>query len=132
MLRDLRGHIRSAEFAEAARGPDCAGAFTRRSKLPLPILIAALLCQRNQARQAGLDHFFGNLADHAAPEHVASNRAFARVRSRLRSGALTDLNDRLVERAAAMAPSWRGLRVVAADASVLATEAAQLLCYQTC
>ncbi len=83
-------------------------------------MIAALLCQRNQAQQAGLDHFFANLADQAAPKRVASDRAFARARARLRADALTDLNHRLVERAATMAPSWRGLRVVAADASVLA------------
>jgi hypothetical protein len=83
-------------------------------------LIAALLCQRNQAQQAGLDHFFGSLADQAAPERVASDRAFARARARLRAHALADLNDRLIERAAAVVPLWRGLRVVAADASVLA------------
>ena len=82
-LRDLRDHIHSSEFAAAARGPDEASAFTRRRKLSLATLIAALLCQRNQAQQVGLDHFFGNLADQAAPERVAS-RGLRGLGSRLR------------------------------------------------
>ena len=88
--------------------------------MPLPTLIAALLCQRNLAHQAGLDQFFANLRDQAAPERVASDRAFARARDRLRADALSALNDRLVERSARVIALWRGLRVVAADASVLA------------
>ena len=51
---------------------------------------------------------------------VASDRAFARARARLRVDVLGGLNDRLIERAQAVVPLWRGLRVVAADASVLA------------
>ena len=47
ILRDLREHIRSVEFAETAREADAQRAFTMRRKLPLPALIAALLCQRN-------------------------------------------------------------------------------------
>ena len=81
-----------------------------------------MLCQRNQAQQSGLDHFFANLADRALPERVASDRAFARARDRLRPDALGAVNDRLVERmgGAGMIPTWHGLRVVAADASLLA------------
>lgn len=51
---------------------------------------------------------------------MASDRAFARARARLRVDVLGSLNDRLIERAQAVVPLWRGLRVVAADASVLA------------
>lgn len=83
--------------------------------MPLPTLVAAVLCQRNQAQQSGLDHFFANLCDRALPERVASDRAFARARDGLRPDAQSALNDRLVQRmeAAGMIPTWRGLRVVA-------------------
>ena len=68
-----------------------------------------------------MDQFFANLADQAAPERVASDRAFARARDRLRSDALATLNDDLLGRmgAAGMIPIWHGLGVVAADASLL-------------
>ena len=70
MLRDLRDHVHSAEFADAARGPDDAGAFTCRRKLPLPTLIAALLCQRCQ------EHKRRNVLDHLPKTmHASVNRA---------------------------------------------------------
>jgi hypothetical protein len=50
-----------------------------------------------------------------------SDRAFAKARSHLHLPALNSLNELVVRRAdeAGLIPRWRGLRVVAADASVL-------------
>ena len=117
--------IASDAFAERARHPDFPHAFTRGRKLPLPALIAALLSMRSGSQQAMLDTFFSNLCaatgGGAGLNRSVSDRAFAKARSHLHMPALNWLNDWVLERAdaAAMVPRWQGLRLVAADASVL-------------
>lgn len=76
---------------------------------------------RNQSQQVMLDGFFASVcgAEHLIRE--VSDRAFAKARDRLYMPALASLNDFVVQRAdeAGLVERWCGLRVVAADASVL-------------
>jgi len=124
-LLGLSELIASDAFAERARHPDFPRAFTRGRKLPLPALIAALLSMRSGSQQALLDTFFSNLCaatgSGAGLNRSVSDRAFAKARSHLHMPALNWLNDWVLDRAdaAAMVPRWQGLRLVAADASVL-------------
>ena len=113
--------MQSAQFAELARHPLHPNAFTRCRKLPLPVLIASLLCLRGQSQQVSLDTFFGSLCDTASLVRGVSDRAFAKARERLYMPALSSLNELVVRRAdeAGLVPRWYGLRVVAADGSVL-------------
>lgn len=76
---------------------------------------------RGSAQQCHLDAFFGSLAGSAGLVHGASDRAFAKARSHLHVPALVGLNDALLAGAdaAGLVPRWQGLRLVAADASVL-------------
>jgi len=118
---DLHERIHSPEFAQEARHPDSPNAFTRCRKLPLPALIASLLCLRVQSQQVSLDSFFASLCGHASLCRGISDRGFAAARSRLHVPALEGLNDFLVSRADAggLVRRWRGMRVVAGDGSVL-------------
>ena len=124
-MLSLSGLIASDAFAERARHPDFPRAFTRDRKLPLPALIAALLSMRSGSQQTLLDTFFSNLCagtgSGAGLNRSVSDRAFAKARSHLHMPALNWLNDWVLDRAdaAAMVPRWQGLRLVAADASVL-------------
>lgn len=121
MFLDLSDTLASDAFAQRARHPDCPGAFTRTRRLPLPALVASLLCMRSSSQQVLLDSFFGRLCGDGSLLRVVSDRAFAQARARLHAPALSWLNDRLVAAAdtAGMVPRWQGLRLVAADASVL-------------
>lgn len=120
-MLEFSERIASEDFAQMARHPDFSNAFTRKRKLPLPALIAALLTMRNQSQQAMLDAFFGSVRRRHELSRVVSDRAFAKARDRLHLPALASLNDLLVARAdaAGLIPRWCGLRVVAADASLL-------------
>lgn len=125
MLLDFAELIASPAFALRARHPDFPEAFSRVRKLPLPALVATLLVMRSGSQQALLDTFFTNLRAAAGSStgllRVVSDRAFAKARSHLHMPALCWLNDWVLHRAeaAAMVPRWQGLRLVAADASVL-------------
>ena len=68
-----------------------------------------------------LDAFFGNLCADGALCRAVSDRAFAKARSHLHAPALAWLNAQLLQQAdsAGLVPRWQGLRLVAADASVL-------------
>ena len=112
--------IGSDEFAQRARHPNFPNAFTRCRKLSLPALIASLLTMRASSQQSLLDAFFGSLCDGQAVRGV-SDRAFAKAREQLHMPALQWLNDWVLEQAdaAGFVPRWNGLRLVAADASVL-------------
>jgi len=91
----------------------------------LPALIATLLSMRSGSQQSLLDAFFSSLCAAAGAGagfvRAVSDRAFAKARSHLHMPALSWLNDWLLDRveAAGLVPRWRGLRLVAADASVL-------------
>jgi hypothetical protein len=120
-MLELSERIASDEFAQSARHPDFPQAFTRSRKLPLPALIGALLSMRNQSQQAMLDGFFGSVCGTQSLLREVSDRAFAKAREHLHLPALISLNDLVVRRAdeAGLIERWRGLRVVAADASLL-------------
>ena len=83
--------------------------------------MAALLSQRAASQQASLDAFFGSLGDSGGLVRGVSDRAFAKARARLHMPALQWLNCHLLQGAERLGfvPRWRGLRLVAADASVL-------------
>lgn len=125
MLLDFAEVIASPAFALRARHPDFPEAFSRVRKLPLPALVGTLLVMRSGSQQALLDTFFTNCRAAAGSSagllRVVSDRAFAKARSHLHMPALCWLNDWVLDRAeaAAMVPRWQGLRLVAADASVL-------------
>ena len=80
---------------------------------------------RTGSQQALLDTFFTHLqtsvGDGAEMVRGVSERAFAKARSHLHMPALNWLNDWVINRAetAAIVKRWRGLRLVAADTSVL-------------
>ena len=118
---ELSERIASDEFAQSARHPDFPQAFTRSRKLPLPALISARLSMRNQSQQAMLDGFFASVCGTESLMREVSDRAFAKARDRLHLPAMVSLNDLVVRRAdeAGLIERWCGLRVVAADASVL-------------
>ncbi len=120
-MLEFSERIASDEFAQLARHPEFPNAFTRSRKLPLPTLIGALVSMRNQSQQAMLDSFFASVSGAHALTRVVSDRAFAKARDRLHLPALVALNDMIVGRAdaAGLIPRWHGLRLVAADASLL-------------
>ena len=120
-MLEFSDQIASEQFAQLARHPDSPSTFTRSRKLPLPALIAALLSMRNQSQQAMLDGFFASVCDSGLPLRAVSDRAFAKARDPIHLPAMTALNDMVVRRAdeAGFNPRWCGLRVVAADASLL-------------
>jgi hypothetical protein len=120
-MLELSDRIASDEFAQLARHPDFPQAFTRSRKLPLPALIAALLSMRNQSQQCMLDGFFASVCGTESLLREVSDRAFAKARDHLHLPALVSLNDLVVRRAdeAGLIERWCGLRVVAADASLL-------------
>ena len=120
-MLEFSDRIASDEFAKLARHPDSPNAFTRCRKLPLPALIASLLSLRGQSQQVMLDSFFGAICSADGLHRAISDRGFARARNCLHAPALTALNDFVVQRAeaAGIVQRWRGLRVVAADGSVL-------------
>jgi hypothetical protein len=120
-MLEFSDRIASDEFAQLARHPDSPNAFTRCRKLPLPALIASLLSMRGQSQQVTLDAFFGSVCGADGLHRGITDRGFARARNCLHAPALTALNDFVVQRAeaAGIVQRWRGLRVVAADGSVL-------------
>lgn len=124
-MLDFADLIASDAFAQRARHPSYPKAFTRKRKLPLPALVAALLSMRSSSQQTLVDTFFSNLhasvGDGAEMVRDVSDCAFAKARSHLHMPALSWLNNWVIERAqtAGIVQRWRGLRLVAADASVL-------------
>ena len=76
---------------------------------------------RGTSQQALVDNVFTTLSADTQPVCGVSDRAFAKARSHLHVPAVTALNDDLLARAeiAGLLPRWQGLRLVAADASVL-------------
>jgi len=102
---------------------------------PLPqaasaALIASLLSMRGQSQQVTLDAFFGSVCGADGLQSRITDRGFARARNCLHAPALTALNDFVVQRAeaAGIVQRWRGLRVVAADGSVLMPRCGPAIC----
>ncbi len=87
----------------------------------MPTLVATLLSMRGTSQQSLVDNVFSVLRTGAQPVSAVTDRAFAKACSHLHVPALTGLNDDLLARAetAGLLPRWQGLRLMAADASVL-------------
>jgi len=71
--------------------------------------------------QAELDTFFAHLRQQAQLVHEVSEQALSQARAKLPLTAIPRLKDWLIARAEQdrFVPRWRGLRLVAADASTL-------------
>ena len=118
---DFATHMQSSEFLLQARHPAYPKAFTRQRKLPLPALLAVMLSGMRKSLQAELDVFFANLQQQAQLMRHVSAQAFAQARAKLSVSAIPSLNDWLIQRAeqSGLVSRWRGLRLVAADASTM-------------
>jgi hypothetical protein len=121
LFQDFAARLCSKEFLLDARHSDHPTAFSRCRKLPLPTLVAIMLTGMRMSIQAELDTFFAHLRQQAQLIHEVSEQAFSQARAKLSLTAIPRLNDWLIARAERdrFVPRWRGLRLVAADASTL-------------
>jgi len=121
LFQDFAARLCSTEFLIEARHPDHPAAFSRCRKLPLATLVAIMLTGMRMSVQAELDTFFAHLRLQAQLLHEVSEQAFAQARAKLSQAAIPGLNDWLLARAErdGFVPRWRGLRLVAADASTV-------------
>ena len=113
--------LHSDSFLAAARHPKHPHAFTRQRKLPLPALVATMLCGMRKGVQAELDEFFAHLQEQAQLLRHVSAQAFAKARTKLANDAIPSLNSWLIAQAGqtGLIPRWHHLRIVAADASTM-------------
>ena len=121
LFQDFAARLCSTEFLHDARHADHPTAFSRCRKLPLPTLVAIMLTGMRMSIQAELDTFFAHLRQQAQLVREVSEQAFAQARAKLSPTAIVGLNDWLIARAETdrFVPRWRGLRLVAADASTV-------------
>jgi hypothetical protein len=121
LFSDISAHLTSPEFLKSARHPEHPTAFTRKRKLPLPSLVALLLCGMRLSVQAELNQFFAHLRQQAQLVHHVTEQAFAQARAKLSATSIPLLNDWVIQRAQhyGFVPLWQGLRLVAADASTM-------------
>lgn len=121
LFQDFAARLCSTEFVQEARHTDHPTAFSRCRKLPLPTLVAIMLTGMRMSIQAELDTFFAHLVQQAQLVHEVSEQAFSQARAKLSLTAIPRLNDWLIARAERdrFVPRWRGLRLVAADASTV-------------
>ena len=121
LFSDISAHLTSPEFLKSARHPEHPTAFTRKRKLPLPSLVALLLCGMRMSIQAELDQFFAHLCQQAQLVRHVSEQAFAQARTKLSATSIALLNAWVIQRAQhyGFVPLWQGLRLVAADASTM-------------
>lgn len=121
LFQDFAARLCSTEFLLDARHPDHPAAFSRCRKLPLATLVAIMLTGMRMSIQAELGTFFAHLRQQAQLVHEVSEQAFSQARARLSLIAIPRLNDWLIARAEqdGFVPRWRGLRLVAADASTV-------------
>jgi hypothetical protein len=121
VFASLTDYLHSDDFLAVARHADFPTAFSRRRKLPLPALVAALVCGFAKSVQAELDEFFAHLQQQAGLIRQVSAQAFAQARAKLGQSALPALNAALIQRIdqAGGIPRWRGLRRIAVDGSFL-------------
>ena len=121
LFQDFSARLCSSEFLNDARHPEHPCAFSRCRKLPLPTLVAIMLTGMHMSIQAEPDMFFAHLRQQAQWVHEVSEQAFSQARAKLSLTAIPRLNDWLIRRAEQdrFVPRWHGLRLVAADASIL-------------
>lgn len=119
LFQDFAARLCSPEFLHDARHTEHPIAFSRCRKLPLATLVAIMLTGMRMSIQAELDTFFAHLRQQAQLVHEVSEQAFSQARAKLSLTAIPLLNDWLIARAEQdrFVPRWRGLRLVAADAS---------------
>jgi len=123
----LAQFLHSAQYAACARPTPESTAFSRKHKLPLPVLSAFLLNLPRSGLQSELFAFF----DHALQGSVVCDSAPSKVavctaRKPLAPDALRSLLHQQNTLAAAHLPLpqsllWQGLRVLALDSTVLRT-----------
>lgn len=121
LFQDFAARLCSTEFLHDARRTDHPTAFSRCRKLPLATLVAIMLTGMRMSVQAELDTFFAHLRQQAQLVHEVSEQAFAQARAKLSLTAIPGLNNWLIARAEkdGFVSRWRGLRLVAADASTV-------------
>lgn len=121
LYQGFTARLCSAEFLLDACHPDHPNAFSRSRKLPLATLVAVMLTGMRMSIQAELDTFFAHLSQQAQLVHEVSEQAFSQARAKLSLTAIPLLNDWLIARAGQdhFVARWRGLRLVAADASTV-------------
>jgi hypothetical protein len=121
LFQDFAARLCSTEFLHEARHVGHPTAFSRCRKLPLPTLVAVMLTGMRMSVQAELDTFFAHLRQQAQLVHEVSEQAFAQARAKLSLTAIPGLNNWLIARAEkdGFVSRWRGLRLVAADASTV-------------
>ena len=121
LFQDFAARLCSTEFLRDARHAEHPTAFSRCRKLPLATLVAIMLTGMRMSIQAELDTFFAHLRQQAQLVHEVSEQAFAQARAKLSLSAIPRLNDWLIARAEhdGFVARWRGLRLVAADASTV-------------
>ena len=93
--------------------------FTRCRTLPFATVLAFLLSGVRGAVQAELDGFFALLANRTRLLRVVSAQAFSKARQQIRADVFERVNRVLLDLVAEEIGfvRWRGLRLVAADAS---------------
>ncbi len=109
--------LNSQELLEANRlAPQF---FTRCRALPFATVLAFLLCGVRGAVQAELDGFFALLEKRTRLLRVVTTQAFSKARHQIRADVFERINRALLELIGEQIGfvRWRGLRLVAADAS---------------
>lgn len=121
LFNALAEHLAPAALLNITRHPEHPAAFSRRRKLPITALVAALVSGMCKSVQAELDAFFGSVQTQATLVRHVTAQAFAQARTKLAPGALPALNDLLLKLAedAGLVPRWHGLRRIAVDGACL-------------
>lgn len=122
VLRDLAEYVNSPTFLDMARHPDHPSGFTRKGgKLPLPTIIALMLGGMTKCVRSEIGEFFALIRGRPQLQYEASPQALAQAREKISGTALPTLNEWFIRRieAANLVPRWKGLRLVAADATHL-------------
>jgi hypothetical protein len=117
ILADLAATLRDPDFIAAHRvNPHD---FSRQRVLTFPVLVAFLLCPWKAGLQTLLDELFETLTGQVG--RAVSKSALSQARQKLKASAFEALNDQLLISLDTFwpEPRWRGLRLVAADATTL-------------
>lgn len=118
-MAKIRATLDADEFIAAHRANPTD--FTRRRTLTFATLVTSLLRGMTRGLQGELDDFFGRLANQVHLVRAVSKSAFSQARQKLLPSAFRALNEILLnqwEQQVAV-PRWRGLRLLAGDATTL-------------
>ncbi len=119
MLSGFREALLDPKLLSASRLSPTA--FTRQRTLTFPRLLALMLSGMCASVQSELDRLFASLAGETGRRREVCDRALSKARRGFSAQAFDALRTRLLEHLAPRLETqrWRGLRVVAADASRL-------------